>query len=415
MPSKKVRGSVINFGRFLLKNGRQEFVVTARFNVAVAGGGPAGARAAQLLAARGVPVALIDGSHPREKPCGGGVTGRALKLVGASVERLADGMPIESASFRHRERTVTMPLADHGEGLRLAVVPRRMFDQHLIELAQQAGATLLRTRVTGLTRTGGSWRVTTRDGELEVAWVIGADGPGSLVRRRVAAPFERPDLSVAAGYYVHGVTSRQIDIAFEEDPPGYLWSFPRPDHLAVGVCAQADVATPAELLGQAGRWIDRHVTGGRRERYSWPIPSLRAETLERETPSGDGWLLAGDAAGLVDPITREGIFFALLSGEHAAASILGGADPVRAYAERLRDTIYAELILAARLKARFFQPRFMGLLISALQRSSRIRDIMSDLVAGEQSYHTLRGRLLRTVELRLMLELFGLVSPRVSS
>ncbi|HJR61721.1 MAG TPA: NAD(P)/FAD-dependent oxidoreductase [Vicinamibacterales bacterium] len=382
----------------------------ATFDVVVAGGGPAGARAACQLAAGGATVALVDGSHPREKPCGGGVTGRALSLLGFPVQRVEQGMPIASASFTYRDKTVAMPLADQSGGLRLAVVPRRTFDARLVECAEQAGVTLLRARVTGVTRSARRWRVMTRDGELEGAWLIGADGPGSLVRRRVAAPFARADLSIAAGYYVHGATSQQIDIAFEEDPPGYLWSFPRPDHLAVGACAQADESTTTDLLLVAQQWIDRHVTGGTRERYSWPIPSLRAETLQRERPSGDGWMLAGDAAGLVDPITREGIFFALLSAEHAAASILEGADPAGSYAERLRDTIYSELILAARLKARFFQPRFMGLLISALQRSSRIRAIMSDLVAGEQPYASLRRRLVRTVELRLMLELFGIAS-----
>ena len=124
--------------------------------------------------------------------------------------------------------------------------------------------------------------------------------------------------------------------------------------------------------------------------------------------------MAGDAAGLVDPITREGIFFALTSGDYAAASLLEGRDPATAYATRLRDTIYAELILAARLKARFYRPQFMALLVSALQRSARIRAIMADLVAGEQPYGTLRGRLIRTFEWRLMFELFGLGRLRSS-
>jgi flavin-dependent dehydrogenase len=297
-------------------------------------------------------------------------------------------------------------LADTAD-LRLAVVPRREFDAQLVDRAQSAGAIVLKTRVVNVTDARPGWRVTTRDGEVDARWLIGADGPGSLVRRRVSSPFAREDLSIAAGYYLHGVTSRRIDIAFEEEPPGYLWSFPRQDHLAVGVCAQADVSTTAQLLEASARWIDRNAPGGIRERYSWPIPSLRVQTLEQQQPSGRGWLLVGDAAGLVDPITREGIFFALSSGELAAASLLEAPDPAAAYAERLRDTIYSELVLAARLKARFFQPRFMGLLIAALRRSARIRAIMSDLVAGEQPYHSLRRRLLSTFEIRLMVGLFG--------
>ncbi len=392
----------------------------AVFDVAIVGGGPAGAWAATKLSAGGALVALIDGSHPREKPCGGGVTGRALDLLGSSVEEVPYGVPIHDASFAHRDRIAAVSLTDSPSAPpgvkeprdkmrpRLAVVPRRAFDQELLERARASGASLLTTRATEVNRSAAGWRITTREGTVESRWLIGADGPGSLVRRRVSTPFLREDLSIAAGYYVHGATRAQVDIAFEDDPAGYLWSFPRHDHLAVGVCAQADVTTTAQLLSLTEKWINRHVETGRRERYSWPIPSLRVETLRREQPAGPGWLLAGDAAGLVDPITREGIFFALSSGEHAAAALLEGRDPARAYAERLRDTVYAELLLAAQLKARFFRPAFMGLLISALNKSGPIRAIMADLVSGEQPYGSLRRRLIRTMELRLMLELFGL-------
>jgi geranylgeranyl reductase family protein len=374
------------------------------FDVAIVGAGPAGSRAAFHLARGGARVALIDDSHPREKPCGGGITARAL--VGSSVAAMSDGVPIESARFAHLDRDATVRLGDPDGRLRLAVASRRSFDGRLVEMAREAGADLLPARTLDIERTSDGWRLTTRGEPVTARFLIGADGPASLVRRRVATPLGRRDLSIAAGYYVHGISSRQIDIAFIDEPSGYLWSFPRPDHLAVGVCAQADISTSPQLLALCGRWIDAHVPGGTRERYGWPIPSLTEETLRAERPSGDGWMLIGDAAGLVDPITREGIYFALLSGQLAAESLLHGSDPSAAYAERLRDTIYPELMAAARLKARFYRSRFIALLISSLQRSDRIRTIMADLVAGEQPYHTLRGRLLRTLEFRLMTQLF---------
>jgi flavin-dependent dehydrogenase len=119
-------------------------------------------------------------------------------------------------------------------------------------------------------------------------------------------------------------------------------------------------------------------------------------------------MLLGDAGGMADPITREGIFFALLSAEHAADSLLEtGSDPARQYGERLRATVFAELVRAASLKTRFFHPRFTRLLLLALQRSAAIRAIMIDLVAGRQAYRGLRRRLLRTFELRLMVEMLS--------
>jgi geranylgeranyl reductase family protein len=395
--------AVTCFGRRFPQNGR----LTDIFDVAIVGAGPAGSIAAFELARGGATVALIDDSHPREKPCGGGLTARALALVGSSVAALSGGVPIEAAGFAHGRRHARVQLADEAGLLRLAVASRRSFDSRLVEIARAAGATLLPIRTVDVHRHDAEWRLTTRGAPVTARFLIGADGPGSLVRRRLTLPFQRRDLSIAAGYYVHGLTSQQIEVAFIDDPSGYLWSFPRPDHLAVGVCAQADVSKSTQLLDLCGDWINANAGGGRRQRYGWSIPSLTEATLCREYPAGDGWMLVGDAAGLVDPITREGIYFALLSGRLAAESILSGVDPGALYVRQLRARIYPELLAAARLKARFYRPGFVGLLISSLQRSGRIRAIMADLVAGEQPYHSLRGRLLRTFEWRLMTELLA--------
>src|SRR5204863_923303 len=138
------------------------------------------------------------------------------------------------------------------------------------------------------------WRIATARSVTQASWVLGADGPASLVRRRVSRPFDRADLSIATGFFVHGIASRTVAIGFEDNPPGYLWSFPRPDHLAVGVCAQADRAQASTLFARASDWIERNVSGTfTLERYSWPIPSLHTSALERERPSGSQWMLLG--------------------------------------------------------------------------------------------------------------------------
>jgi geranylgeranyl reductase family protein len=384
-----------------------------RFDIVIVGGGPAGCRAAYRLARGGARVALVDGSHPREKPCGGGVTGRTLDLVRDAVPVASlPAVSVESASFEYETRRVVMALAGASANRRLAIVARRVFDRALLDAAVAAGATPIAVRATDVRRADGRWEVTTRAGPIAAEWLLGADGPNSLVRRRLAAPFERADLSIATGYFVHGATSRQVAIAFAARPAGYLWSFPRPDHLAVGICAQADESSVSTLRPAVDRWLARSMartpTGPELERYSWPIPSLREATLERERPAGPGWLLLGDAAGLVDPLTREGIYFALASADRAADALLEGRDPAGRYARRLREDIYAELLRAARLKARFYRPAFLSLLVAALQRSAGIRATMADLISGAQPYHGLRRRLVGTFEWRLMLELVKL-------
>jgi geranylgeranyl diphosphate/geranylgeranyl-bacteriochlorophyllide a reductase len=378
-----------------------------RFDVAIVGAGPAGCRAAFRMAGAGARVAIIDGSHPREKPCGGGVTGRAFGLVRDAIEPLEMAtVQIETAAFEHDAQRMRMSIADSAQPL--VVVSRLQFDGALLAAASRAGAHLIPARATDVTPHRDGWVVATRDGALSAGWLLGADGPNSLVRRRVLRPFDRADLSIATGFFVHGPTSREIAIAFEGRPAGYLWAFPRRDHLAVGVCAQADESSSTMLLSSASRWVARNVEGPvDLVRYSWPIPSLRVATLAREQPAGPRWMLLGDAGGMVDPITREGIFFALLSADAAADSLLGGGDPAAHYSRRVRTTIHAELIRAARLKDRLFTPRFIGLMIRALQESPAIRHVMSDLIAGRQTYRGLRRRLLATLEVRLMWEVLN--------
>jgi flavin-dependent dehydrogenase len=344
-------------------------------------------------------VGLADASHPREKACGGGVTRRALELVGVDVP----GRPIATVRFEAggRAAEVSLPDGDH-----LRVYDRQAFDAALLAQAIEAGATHLEARVTAFARRDGRWTLTAGRETSEAPWLLGADGAGGIIRRQVFRKFERSQISIAAGSYVDGVEESGIVIGFVDDPCGYLWSFPRRGHLAVGTCAQADETTTAQMHAITDRWLDGYAPaqGRARRRYAWPIPSLRAADVDAEQPAGDGWMLLGDAAGLVDPITREGIYFALYSGL-LAAQALATRSPGRTYAASVRDELHEELRRAARLKAGFYRPRFTRLLVGALNHSQGIRDVMIDLVAGRQPYRGLKRRLLGTLEVGLALRL----------
>jgi flavin-dependent dehydrogenase len=141
--------------------------------------------------------------------------------------------------------------------------------------------------------------------------------------------------------------------------------------------------------------------------YSWPIPSLAARDFGRLTLAGPRWSLTGDAAGLVDPITREGIFFAIASGEWSADAIVAGGPletVARTYIARVHDEAGPDLARAAQLKAGFFRPAFGSLMVRALQESDSIRAVMADLVAGEQRYRSLQWRLAKTMEIGIALK-----------
>jgi geranylgeranyl reductase family protein len=378
-------------------------------DIAIVGAGPAGARAAYVLATRGARVTLFDASHPREKPCGGGVTGRALAMVGDAIDPgTCPVSVIRSARFTdsRASRSAIVSLSDHGGAgadRALVVADRATFDAALLAAAERAGATLDRSRVTDVTIDERGVTLETTHGPRRASVVVGADGANSLVRRRLATPFRRDALSIATGFFAHGVTSDEIVVELTADPPGYIWSFPRPSHLAIGICAPADAGVTAGVLrARTAEWIAATgiAKGARLEPYSWPIPSLGARQLHAVELAGRRWALVGDAAGLVDPITREGIYFAIASG-HWIGEALAADHGTARYAARVRDEAMSELARAARFKAGFFRPAFTALLLRALQQSEPVRAVMADLVAGRQSYTTLKRRLLATFELGL--------------
>jgi hypothetical protein len=232
--------------------------------------------------------------------------------------------------------------------------------------------------------------------------LLGADGAASLVRRQVFRPFARADLSIATGCFVRNRSSRDIVVAFGTIP-GLPVVVLATDHLAVGACAQADQTTSPALLRTVTRWVARRGSRCHGRAVRWPIPSLQA-TLATEQVAGDRWMLLGDAAGMVGP-SREGIYFALRSGDLAADALIADRDPPASRDPSHGDTPGTDVRGSAQ----------GAILSSPIHESARgcsrheprIGAVMTDLVAGRQPYHNLRRRLLQTLDFRLMLELFG--------
>jgi flavin-dependent dehydrogenase len=191
---------------------------------------------------------------------------------------------------------------------------------------------------------------------------------------------------------------------------GYIWSFPRPDHISYGLITK----TGPGWTGRAKNLLSNFVVADlgsdalqQAEFYSAPVPCLGPRAWKTNRISGDGWALLGDAAGLVDPITGEGLHYAFQSAEILAATI----DEPHRYAEAVWLACGRDLERAARMYSRFYRGRFLASdfkqrMVQLSRRSRTIRTILGNLVVGNQSYIGLKKKLffsIPSVGLDLML------------
>jgi len=204
-------------------------------NITVVGAGPAGSWASILLAKRGHTVTLIDPQAPWEKPCGGGVTAKAL----SGFDIFKTDLPrqyIDRITIYFADKT-SVSVAPQEP---LAVVSRRELSKHLLEEAERAGVTYVKQRVSRITAERNGWLLTTRESDLHADFLVGADGATSLVRRSVSTGLEPKDLCVTLGYIIPGNVSSQMKIFFVPDFQGYIWSFPRQNHISYGLITKSD-------------------------------------------------------------------------------------------------------------------------------------------------------------------------------
>jgi len=393
------------------------------FDLLIVGAGPAGSFAAERLAQGGVRVALFDGRPEGEpKACGGGVTAKALKawphLLDA-VGRTVDELEMYSPSGKHLHMKLDEPFA---------IYSRVAFDSYLRERARAAGAQVVFTKITsrGIKRTADGW--TLRDvngGDWSGKMLVGAEGANSAIAKKLAGPLQASDMEVAFGYRAPLPEKGDAPtvIAFLPGWVGYAWAFPRLDHISFGIATTQDAFEHKaldELLWQfmLGYYSQREgsrqniwkhsknsFTGSLEEdlrasaeRYAARIPGLADQTWEERRACGEGWALLGDAAGFADPVTGEGIYYALRSAELFADAFLEGRP--EEYEQRWRQDFGGELRRASQMRRRFYGnfwgAPFTERMIAFARGHNGIKKVLGDLVAGEQGYVGLKKKLARS-------------------
>ena len=395
-----------------------------KFDVLIVGAGPAGSFAAERLASAGVRVALFDGRPAGEpKACGGGVTSKALKawphLLEASA-RMVDELELYSPGGKRLHLNLEEPFA---------IYSRTAFDSYLLERARKAGAHVVHQRVTFRPRANGNddWTVRARSGaQWNAPLIVAADGANSAIAKRLAGPLPPAEMEVAFGYRTplpKGESAPTV-VAFLPGWAGYAWAFPRVDHISFGIATSQDAFDHQSLdallwkfmIGyyrmredQTARlWSSRKLDAAidsnierelRRvaERYAARIPGLAPKTWDTRLAAGEGWALIGDAAGFADPVTGEGIYYALRSAELFSEAYLEG-NPAD-YEKRWRADFGLDLRRASEMRRRFYGnfwgAPFTERMIDFARTHRGIRKTLGELVAGDQGYTDLKRKLAR--------------------
>jgi len=299
------------------------------WDVAVIGGGPAGLSAAGAAAAAGARTVVLErAEHPRYKTCGGGLLGVSRAAVAGQI-----AVPV-----RDEIRSATFTLRgghdftrSHDEPL-LAMVMREEFDSALLDRAEGNGAVVRqRAQVRAIEQAAGSATARLADGTSVTATVIiGADGSSGIAARHVGAEFAQVDLGLELEIEVPEPVRRRwagrVLLDWGKIPGSYGWVFPKGDRLTVGVIAARGQGEATK--GYLREFVDRlGLAGFEVVRDSGHLTRCRTDG----SPLRNGRVVvAGDAAGLLEPWTREGISFALrsgaLAGETAAKAATSG-DP----------------------------------------------------------------------------------------
>jgi len=304
-----------------------------KYDVIVVGAGPAGSTAAKNLAEKGIKVLLLDkAKFPRDKPCGGGLPTRVKKrfpYIEPFIDSVSYGTTMYSSSLRYKcDLLREKPFVD--------MVLRKDFDYGLMSLAQKAGATFLGGKsVIDVVVQKEKVSVMLEDGQtIETQMVIGSDGMHSVVAEKTNLSKKLEVICISL-MQEQPLTSKQLTAFFTKKRliylfikahgiAGYAWVFPKKNTVNIGIGEFQSAVSKARPKIPLKETYEKFISTLKEKKLlpaDFPVENLKGATLPifpLENTCGDRVMLCGDAAGFINPITGEGIYYAMVSGKIAA-------------------------------------------------------------------------------------------------
>jgi geranylgeranyl reductase family protein len=361
--------------------------------VIVVGAGPAGATLAYELGKRGIGVLVLEKEKlPRYKCCAGGVTSKAAKLLDFDISEVREDV-IHEVSFTFNLGSPYR--GQHSQPL-IYTVMRDVFDYFLVQRARQRGAVVMDgQKVTQVQVSADCVEISTADNIFRCRLVVGADGAYSVVASELGMGRSMEyvvgmgsEVVVSEEELAKWKSRAQIDLGCI--PGGYAWVFPKRNHLSVGVGC---LASKARYLNHHHQKFLNSLSIG-----NYTIARSSSHLIPTCTKGRLVWqdkvLLLGDAAGLADPLTGEGIYNAILSAQLAAPVIedflVRGKVGLQDYQEIVERKIMSELRIARTL-SKFFV-RFPHLAFGMFNQSDGVWRTVCNLMLGEIDYAAIKGR-----------------------
>ena len=385
------------------------------YDVIIVGAGPAGSTAALYAHKLGLNCILLDKAvFPRDKICGDALSGKSVRLMrelnllegvekleGSEINRITFGSPSHSQFDVHLKGNKNNDFITKGY-----VVPRKIFDNFLFKKADELTETrqgftvndiiYQNDNISGVKGTN----IEGKEEILNAPIIMGCDGANSIIARKLGLyEMDMENTAVAIRCYYEGVRglSNQIELHYvSEVKPGYFWLFPAGNdkaNIGIGLSkndAKKEDRTLRQIMDeivQSDYFRSRFGNARPLEKpVGWNLPLGRIQRKNH----GNGFMLLGDAAGLVDPFTGEGIGNAMVAAKHAM-QVASKAKNHKDYSERsfseydqlLWDDIGGELRTSTKLQSLARSSFLLNFVINRAARNEEVQSIISGMLSHE--------------------------------